>query len=487
MSNMPFLMVVFGAAIWCTGTAEAQVVDIMRAQIDKCKSAADALKVHAWICAMFAFMIAALSVLLAGLDRSTQLRKWLAGGLSAIIASLTFVTSTMYPESAKGLFDTCGKGYDVVEKAEQHVNQLELHQLDAADVGADREAFMQTMAGCMEIRRKRAILENPWFSSLPGAKSAHASEPEGVAPGPKWIRGGVPEDSLVMYFIGTAHDATLRTAQAEAISNARQQIEQYVVARVSKALGNAQAPEGGYQAARRLALAAASAGVADTYWRYSEQVQLYDYNVLLRLQRSEIEQVVALWLSSEGAEAAERAGKLVSRAPGPSPDYQLRRQEKYAEVLDRTRKDLSPELYLEFLRVREDRKRQERDSGETIAALEAIVRKQPELYLGWFNLAIAYQDAQRDDKADHAFAKALALEESQQLNDPSIASTYGVFLYRQGRYPEAVKMMDRALATEPDHPYAQYYRRLAARKIPERSNAGMVGDNRTDNDSSVFR
>jgi Tfp pilus assembly protein PilF len=52
--------------------------------------------------------------------------------------------------------------------------------------------------------------------------------------------------------------------------------------------------------------------------------------------------------------------------------------------------------------------------------LESIVDASPEFYLAWYNLGLAYDDVDDDERADHAYLKAIELESSQQRRDASL-------------------------------------------------------------------
>jgi tetratricopeptide (TPR) repeat protein len=482
-----------------TSVALAQTKVEMQSQIAECVQAADDVKFHAWSSALMAGSIVLLGFALANLPKTTPRSHRFALSLSALVAIMTFTTSTLYPESAKGLFDLCSNGYKTAEEARQRialVRQVEWDDVESR--GVVNEEFVRVLSGCTLVKVRAANLRSPFSSAGRGSQGperfgqqqtqkttilssfsvAMAWGAEDSDRVPKWVRR-VPTDSAVLYFLGTAHDATLRTAQREAIRNARQQVEEYVVTTVAKAMRREQAPTGGYAAAAQLSVAAASAGVADTFWNHDGERKLYDYYVLLRLDRRETERLVTLWLADEGIDAARRAGKATGEAAGPSPDYQRRRQEKYAEVLDVTRKGLSPSEYDQFLKAREQRKRPEpEDKGEievATAGLKAVVDEHPDLYLGWFNLALAYQKAGNTSKANEAYERTRTLGEQQNLNDPSLYSSYGIFLYRQEEYARAAELLREAVRLEQQHPYARRYLKLAQSKMPEKGSSGTPG------------
>ncbi|NOQ35939.1 MAG: tetratricopeptide repeat protein, partial [Methylococcaceae bacterium] len=71
--------------------------------------------------------------------------------------------------------------------------------------------------------------------------------------------------------------------------------------------------------------------------------------------------------------------------------------------------------------------------------LQQVVETQPEFYLAWYHLALAYDGLEELDKAETAFNTAIKLENSKQLNDPRIYNAYGMFLLKQEKYKEAAE------------------------------------------------
>jgi Tfp pilus assembly protein PilF len=82
--------------------------------------------------------------------------------------------------------------------------------------------------------------------------------------------------------------------------------------------------------------------------------------------------------------------------------------------------------------------------------------------MAWYNLALASSAAGDRTKAEDAYKRAIALEPSLPVRDPSVYNSYGHFLLQQGRKAEAQRALERALAIDPKHPLA--VQNLAAAK-----------------------
>jgi Tfp pilus assembly protein PilF len=89
-----------------------------------------------------------------------------------------------------------------------------------------------------------------------------------------------------------------------------------------------------------------------------------------------------------------------------------------------------------------------------------VVAEHPSAYLPLFNLGLTYDRLGRAAEAEAAYRRALALEPALPQRDAAVYNTYGYFLYRQRRYEEAIPLLERALALDPEHSKAR--RTLAA-------------------------
>ena len=84
-----------------------------------------------------------------------------------------------------------------------------------------------------------------------------------------------------------------------------------------------------------------------------------------------------------------------------------------------------------------------------------MVQQQADFYLGWFNLALAYEERGEVANAKAAYKRAVELESKGQLRDASLYNTYGYFLFKNKQYKEAAASLRTALKIAPDHPKAR--------------------------------
>ncbi len=78
-----------------------------------------------------------------------------------------------------------------------------------------------------------------------------------------------------------------------------------------------------------------------------------------------------------------------------------------------------------------------------IQLLEKVVKQQPKFYSAWLNLALAYDEAGDNSKAEAAFLSAIAIEQEKKLNDAAVYNAYGIFLVKLNRYKEATQQFNK--------------------------------------------
>ena len=69
--------------------------------------------------------------------------------------------------------------------------------------------------------------------------------------------------------------------------------------------------------------------------------------------------------------------------------YSSRQLEQYEALLNNTSAILSADEYRSFLEARDLRK-EKKDYEKAIAIFKEILAKNPEFYMGWYNIALAY-------------------------------------------------------------------------------------------------
>ncbi len=78
-----------------------------------------------------------------------------------------------------------------------------------------------------------------------------------------------------------------------------------------------------------------------------------------------------------------------------------------------------------------------------VKILQQVIKKRPEFYQAWLNLALTYEAMGENEKAERAFKSAIELENVKKLNDDNIYNAYGMFLFKQERYQEAGEQFDK--------------------------------------------
>jgi len=102
---------------------------------------------------------------------------------------------------------------------------------------------------------------------------------------------------------------------------------------------------------------------------------------------------------------------------------------------------------------------------EAIHIFKQAIEENPTFYLGWYNLALAYDDLKDFSRAKQAYEKAAELEPQQPMRDASFYNSYGYFLYRHKRYKEAIAQLKKALKIDADHPEAKQILKAARKAI----------------------
>lgn len=390
----------------------------------------------------------------------TQRQDWarfVSGIASVLVSVLTLVNSEVFPEGSKTLR---AAAYDAEQLANEINDGLDL--LTAFPTDTDREEARKDLR--TKYSRLLVVLNPPRTSfpargpvveaSTPGpgvtvppgvwnleVRSAYADEQ--MPELPAWARR-LPDDPDSLLFVGLADGPTLATAREWSEGDARREARNSLVAAFSSR-GSAQ------NESEALADAVvAKAQPIDNYFTYRPDAKLFRYYTLLRIQKDLAQVDISDYAATNRVQVPKTVDETIDDAQSPTSDYLLRRTQTYSAGLDDARKQLSDDLYTKFLNGRERRKKG--DAEQSIALLTEVADTAPNVYLVWFNLALAYDDLGKTGDAGEAYAKAAKLEGAAK--DASFWNTYGYFLYRQKRFGEAIESLGRALALEPKHPSA---------------------------------
>jgi tetratricopeptide (TPR) repeat protein len=439
-----------------TADSTAAVQEVLEQSIRDCEAHVPLLEGHAYMSLFMTVFITALGALVGFLK--TQAHPWVrivavTGGIA--ISSLTYVHTELYPRTHKALFPNADKAREVARRAKRFLSQTQPPDPNDADAyGKYTASFNDILAPCDNLDEG---LHGPpvLLFGFFGAAPAHAGVLAKLRGGPGWLTSP-PDDPGFAYFVGIAHERTVETARHESLETARMQIREYVLRQLASEGLAADDDSLGSTLAAELAN---SAGLVDTAVERDSESELFAHYTLLRLPRAEIKRKLALGFAPTG----NRPNVVAEGKDSPFNHYEARRQEVYARILDEMRHTLPADQYRRFLDARELRKTAR--AVQAIAALESLVADNPALFLAWYNLAIAYADAERDANADRAYGRAIALEGSQALGDASVYSSYGRYLFRRGEFSRAIPLLEQAMVIEPGHVYAARYLEEAKKQV----------------------
>ncbi len=276
----------------------------------------------------------------------------------------------------------------------------------------------------------------------PAAFAAQAEQPA-------WVTKP-PVDAVNLYFVGAGEGASLAAAKEDSRTNGLDRAVDYLTHTFAR-------PEVGSSGALDVESLSQYLvkylDVDSTYYAYDSGRRSYRYFTLFKLNRRFAETSIGLFAARERVKVPDRLTAAIQTSKGADDPYYQRRSEQYAEAMAAARGALPPDAYGRFLRARELRKTgRPRDA---VPILNELTAAYPEFFLGWYNLALAYDDLNQLAPATRAYQKAIELEPQQPGRDASLYNSYGFFLYRLGKTREAVPVLRKALEIDPEHPKAR--------------------------------
>ncbi len=286
--------------------------------------------------------------------------------------------------------------------------------------------------------------KNAASSGLQLVPSAFAQE-KAKSSTPAWVTNP-PQEKNKIYFVGIGPGPSLKEAEASAISDGKEQATEFFTQELGR---NRQAGQSVFNAKSVADFLSEQAEITNKYFSYNSKDKSYTYYVLVQVDREIAADNLKVYAVQEGIPDVKQYTDIVQATPGLSSDYLTRRRVKYEELFNKAKKEIPKETYSDFERGRQLRKTGQ--IAEAIEALTATTRKQPDFYLAWYNLALAYMATNELEKTDATFKKAIEHEQAQSLHDASLYNSYGWFLYLNKRYPEAVKAFEQALVIDPNH------------------------------------
>lgn len=265
---------------------------------------------------------------------------------------------------------------------------------------------------------------------------------------PQWITSP-PEDKRNVYFVGIGDDTGLANAKAESYENAVEQAREYLAIQFGRSYGDRDLTLDVEALTRYLI---ESAEVAGTHFTISTERRLCRYYTLLRLGKDVAGTDLKMFAVQHDVAVPKELSSAIKKAERMSGDYTSRRQIIYENILDSTRRTYPPAAVAQLNEARRLRKAGQVDSA--IVILNGLIEQYPDIYLGLFNLALAYDAAGDSALACTYYERACQAEKSLAVRDASVYDAYGDFSYRCGDYDKAVSLLEVALAIDPDHPRA---------------------------------
>ena len=263
---------------------------------------------------------------------------------------------------------------------------------------------------------------------------------------PSWI-DKLPQDDRNYYFVGQGEADSIDLSRELSTLSAQQQAIDFF----SLQEGHLQNASEDYDP-RSLAerITQLSQGISK-HLEYQDGV--WHYYSIIAIPKKSVTTAVQFYQSEQRTVIPESvSSSLMSREPAPLSNYYVRRQETYDAIFEEANQELTAEDLSQFQRARQQRR--SGDSSVAAQQLEVLLTKNPDFYLGWYNLALALDDQGLLSEAVHAYEQAARLEPQEPRRDASLYNTYGFTLFRLGRYQEALDQASRALEIAPDHPKA---------------------------------
>lgn len=360
--------------------------------------------------------------------------------LGVVISAITIAVNTLEMNNYRQISISIDKVNKIVAKMEtarlNYKTFKKPNNVLAADEFQKLYARYQAIIDPPETTPK--VFAGYQLSLLP---SAYADEA-----GPDWLRR-LPDNPKNLYFVAVADSALLLDAQEESIRTAKILAIQFLRETLQTSMNNTGPVDQLADTLKR------SVDEVDNYISYDEKTELYRYYSLVRVNRLQAESNTRYLYLKNGIESPKASFEPIIDVQRQNNDYAARRFLLQEQQIDQTSKMLSAQQYKKFSDARQARRAD--TPKQAIPTLKEVLVQQPEFYLGWFNLALAYSETEEDTSARQAYIRAVALEPLQPVRDSSIYNDYGYFLLARNEYCESTKLLEQALTLEPQNTVAQ--------------------------------
>lgn len=269
--------------------------------------------------------------------------------------------------------------------------------------------------------------------------SAYADSP------PNWLTA-LPEDNDYLYFRGSADSESIANLETAANKNAMQNAADFM----AKQFG----PEAKNIDTRKLAgLIADSAELYSSYISSTDN-KTYRYYSLIRISKNTMKMGARLFGVANNVEIPETLIAKIDTSQRARDDYMAKQTKLYEDQEDQIKNDLPSELYSKYLKARQLR-REEHNNLAAIPLLKEILQQSAGFYLGWYNLALAYDALKEKPAAEEAYKRAIELESKSLPRDATLYNSYGLFLHKQKQYQDALIQYKKSLSLDPENPRTQ--------------------------------
>ncbi|PBJ02532.1 hypothetical protein BSF43_48820 [Pseudomonas ogarae] len=388
-----------------------------------------------------AILVSVLGLVAAALQGSSaSYVKGATVALGVVISAITIAVNTLEMNNYRQISISIDKVEKIVGKME--TARLNYKTFKKPDNELAAEEFQKLYA------RYQAIIDPPDSTptrhtgyQLKLLTSAYAGEAV-----PDWLTR-LPDNPKNLYFVGVADSAQLFDAQAESIRTAKITAIQFLRETLQTSMNSTGPVDPLVDTLTR------SADEVDNYITYDEKTELYRYYSLVRVNRFQAESNTRFLYLKNGIESPRASFESIIDVQRQDNDYAARRLRLQEQQIDQTSKMLSAQQYKKFSDARQARRTDA--PQQAIPLLKEVLAQQPEFYLGWFNLALAYSGTEEELPARQAYIRAAALEPFQPARDSSIYNAYGHFLLDRHEYCESTKLLERALTLEPQNSVAQ--------------------------------
>jgi len=391
---------------------------------------------------MFSIIIT-ISVGIFGIISSTLIKigkSWssnFAMGLGVVVSTLTVLHNTLfesdYREYRKAVVITEEVLLNIDETSKQLKHCVDYQDsLEAVnDIEKNLKRFYKTKASFVEASDPSvAFLELSEPSNTNNLRaSVYSALPlvfQDTLEVPNWVNVS-PSTKNYLYFVGKASDSKLSIAKELARETALE-ISLYYWREKFYSSKDAIDIE------RLSQYLVESAEIEKTYFNFSENDKVFNYYVLTKFDKELISAYLKLFSIVNQTKIPSSIQQKIDNSE--APEIEEINQRYYRNRLDvrnsatiyaRETLNLSPEAERQYKTGRNHRIKQEYEKAINI--LNQVISESPSYYLGWLDLALAYDGNKQWEHAEEAYIKSAELDSlhNSSHHDASVYNSYGFF------------------------------------------------------------